>query len=132
MTRLIYIGCWCLIVLLSCAPWLQAGDCRGVLQIQGGYGYQQQVQFVQQPQYVQQVQFQRVYQPQVQFVQGYQQQFRQRQFVRQPVVFQQRFRQSRFRQPLFLNQGVGGTTIIRERSIGPFGLFGRSRTVIQQ
>jgi hypothetical protein len=135
MTRFLYVACCALIVLLCCAPLLQAGDCRGVLQIQqvqADYGYQQQVQFVQQPQYVQRVQVQRVYQPQVQFVQGYQQQFRQRQFVRQPVVFQQRFRQSRFRQPLFLNQGVGGTTIIRERSIGPFGLFGRSRTVIQQ
>lgn len=30
------------------------------------------------------------------------------------------------------NGGFGGTTVIRERSIGPFGLFGSSRTVIQQ
>ena len=126
--RLLYAALCAAIVLLCCAPYIQAGDCRGVLQIQGGYGVQQvqaygdTVNFVMTPQYVQRVQAVQVYQPQ----------FVQRQFVRQPVIVQQRFRSSRFRQPVILQQGIGGSTVIRERSIGPFGIFGSSRTVIQQ
>lgn len=94
MNRLIYAACVALIVLLCAAPWLQAGDCRGVLQIQRVQAvYQpQQVQFVQAPQYVQRVQFVQDYQPQVQFVQR--QRFRrQRVFVQQPqqVIVRERF-----------------------------------------
>lgn len=101
MNRLLYIACLALIALLCCAPLLQAGDCRGVLQIQGGYTQQvqavqayqpQAVQLVQAPQYVQRVQVVQDYQPlQVQAV--YSQQFVQRQQFRrrrvQRVVVQQ-------------------------------------------
>lgn len=85
------------------SPPAEAGDCRGVLQIQSQQVYAQPVQF--QQQYVQPVQVQRFYQPQqVQFVQR--QHFRQRvRVVQQPVFVQQ--------QPVFVRQrrsflGSGG------------------------
>lgn len=153
--RFLYAALCAAIVLLCFAPLLQAGDCRGVLQIQGGYAQQQAVyaplqqqvvDVYQQPLAVQDVYYNSPIQRAriLRQVDGYtiappqfRQGFRQPRF-RQPIAFQQRqirpvrFRQQAFVPPPVVLQQTAGTTVIRERSIGPFGIFGSSRTVIQQ
>lgn len=133
----------------------EAGGCRAVGQIgfsTGGYEVQQSFAPVQQfqqsysvqqfaaPQYVPVQQFQQfapVYQVQrqVQFAPVYQQPvFQQRQFFTGGYGVQASFglRQRAFvRSSRFFAPGIGGQTVIQDRRFGPFGLFGRSRTIIR-
>lgn len=140
MKNLIALFSLCLLIIFSVHA--EAGGCRAVGQIGFsvgvGYGVQQSFEPVQQFQQSYSVQtfaapvyqFQR----QIQFAPVYQQPvFRQRQFFAPGYEVQSFGLRQRafFRSSRFFNPGFGGQTIVQDRRFGPFGLFGRSRTIIR-